>query len=99
MSEINSILYKRHVTEDNPDCFVVPIKTPQSFEKKRKCVGDIRSGLNPRERESALVRGVLQDSRHSVQQAWLYDIRQGALHSVIFAAVSVFYRLPDFSDK
>ncbi|CAD8060113.1 unnamed protein product [Paramecium sonneborni] len=32
-SEINEILYKRHVSENNPNCFILPIKTSESFEK------------------------------------------------------------------
>lgn len=32
-SEINEILYKRHVSENNPNCFVLPIKTIEAFEK------------------------------------------------------------------
>jgi hypothetical protein len=33
MSDLNEILYKRHVAENNPDCFVLPIKSSHSFEK------------------------------------------------------------------
>ncbi|KAM3140166.1 hypothetical protein pb186bvf_007719 [Paramecium bursaria] len=43
MSEVNSILYKRHVIENNYDCFVIPIKIQQSFEIKSQIQQNINS--------------------------------------------------------
>ncbi len=31
MSEVNSLLYRRYIAEENADCFVFPIKSEHSF--------------------------------------------------------------------
>jgi hypothetical protein len=34
MSEVNSFLYMRYTAENNPNCFILPIKTEYSFTSK-----------------------------------------------------------------